>query len=168
MAILIAGWHVVHSHGLSFSDIHSILMGILRSSVAFPEAAIIPFLLVIPLHVFIAKLRCEIRLFSLGKNYFESSGYSYTASLIGYAALRCVLVAIIVLASGAFPAAGMAVIPIKRTGNTTDNINAFVRIAISVYALALIQAISGSAIATIVALCVTLVWPRIARRLMND
>jgi hypothetical protein len=168
IVILIAGWYIVHSYDLSFSDIHSIFTGIARSSVAFPEAAIIPFLLVVPLHVVIAKLRCEIQLFSLGKNYFESSGYSFTAALIGYAALRCVLVAIVVLASGAFPAAGMAVVPIKRTGHTADNINAFIPIAIAVYALALIQAIFGSAIATIAALCVALVWPRIARRLMND
>ena len=142
IVIFIAGWYVVHSHGLSFSDIHAIFTGMLRSSVTVPHAAIIPFLLIVPLHVVVAKLRFEIRLFSLERDFFEATGYSYRAVLIGYAALRCVLVAIIVLASGVCSAAGMAVVPIKQTGHTADHINAFVRIAFAVHALAMIEAIS--------------------------
>lgn len=127
-----------------------------------PAAA--AFLLIAVLYVPAIQLRHEIALFTLGRDFFEETGYRYRPALLVLELMRCMVTAAAVLGSGVFAAAGMVFISLNRQENIAYYATAFARIALAVQILATLQAVSGGATASIAAICAAILGRYITRR----
>ncbi len=161
---LVACGYLIHRFGISYSSVQIIATGVFRA-MAFSQWVIYAALLFIALlYIPAILLRNEIRLFSLGMDFFEEAGYRYFPSLIAMEWARCMLTAISVLGSGVFAAAGMIFIFSKRKEKMSDYATIPARIALIVQTLAVLQAVSDGTTAAIIAICAAILWSYIARR----
>lgn len=168
IAVLAACGYLIHRFDISLSPLYVIATGAFRAIICSQWLALTVLLLAGALYIPAISLRYEIRLFALGRDFFEEIGYRYRPVLFALEGMRCILTTAAVLGSGVFSAAGMIFTSFKRKENVLDYATAPLIIALVVQSLAMLQAISGSAAASIVAVCAAILWPYIAGRFSND